>query len=250
MSADAIVAVSGEVSQLLPQAKVDNTDSGPARFGKYDEQYVLSVFPDMGVAALEGSYFTVNNGQTGLATAATPVSFSATNPFLLIYNSANPANPIAASIILDYAMLLNTAAGTAGVNVQFAITLDAGNRYSSAGTDLTNLVVNPNGFASAAKSVAKVYGGNITASAATAAVRTLVGNRWMKGAIPVAGDQYTVKFGGVDAPTFIGISTILFSLNNVPKVVVPPGWSMLLHIWLASQSAASSYAPEVGWIER
>jgi len=249
MSSDAVVGLVGDISQSLPQAKPDGVDSGKLRMGKYDELYAVTAFPDMAVMALEGSYFTVNNAQTGIATAATPTAFSATNPFLVIYNTENPANALAKDIILDYVSLLATAAGTAGASVQIAVTLDQGNRYTSGGTDLTSLVVNPNPrFTN--KSAAKVYAGNLTASAATTAVRAVVGNRYCKGAIPVAGDNYLMKFGGIDAPSFIGISTILMSLNNLPKVIIPPNWSAVVHLWLPSQSAASSYAPELGWVER
>lgn len=235
-------------SRNLPQAVID-AQPVLSRGDRYGAAHVSNVYPDMAAAAEEGAYFTVNNAQTGIATAATPVSFSATNPFLIVYNRETASNPAAKRIILDYAMLLPTAAGTAGANVQFAVTLDSGNRYSSGGTELTTLIVNPNGDASGT-SVAKVYAGNLTATAASALVRTVVGQRYMKGAIPVIGDTYTIKFGGVDAPSFIGISTILTSVNNVPKVVIPPGWSAIVHLWLTSQSAASSYAPELGWVER
>lgn len=100
------------------------------------------------------------------------------------------------------------------------------------------------------KSALLVYAGNLTASAATAAVRTLVGNRFMKGAIPVAGDTYTVRFGSADMADQIGVSTNVFSTNNVPPVAIGPGQSALIHLWFPSQSAASSYAPELSWWER
>ena len=236
-------------ARSLPSATPDSRSSvGPPRGWKYLEQVVVPLIPDMGALAEEGSYFTTNNAQTGLATAAAPTAFSATNPFLLIYNKAS-AGELAKRIIMDYALLLATAAGTAAASVQFAVTIDAGNRYTSGGTEITANIVNPNGDVGTG-SIAKVYAGNITASTATAAARTIVGNRYMKGAIPVAGDSYAVKFGGVDCPSFFGISTILFSLNNVPKVVVPPNWSALLHLWFPSQSGASSYVPELGWWER
>lgn len=250
MGADAQVVVSGEISRILPQGKGDNQESGPARMWRYDEQVMVPLLPDMAALAEEGTYWTVNNNQTGIATAAAPTAFSATNPFLLIYNTAVPSNPLAPRIVLDYANLLATAAGTAGASVQFAVSLDQGNRYTSGGTEISNQVTNPNGDVSGNKSVAKIWAGNITAAAASTAVRSIVGNRYMKGAIPVAGDTYTIKFGGVDAPHFFGISTILFSVNNVPKVVIPPNWSCLIHLWLPSQSGASSYAPELGWYER
>lgn len=210
------------------------------------ETLVRDISPDQFAIADIGQYFAANNAQTGIATAAAPTSFSATNPFLAIVNkdSVNGKN-----IYLDYVTLLATAAGTAGASLQVAVTLDNTNRYTSGGTDITANIVNTNGNAGT-KSIAQVVAGNITASSATGNVRTVVGNRFLKGAIPVAGDEYTLKFGGVDAPAAIQISTISKVAINVPKIVIPPGWTALIHIWLPSQSGASSYAPELGWIER
>jgi hypothetical protein len=216
-----------------------------ARAGRYGETYASLIVPTKHVLADQGSYFTTNNNQTGIATSATPTSFSSTNPFLTIYNTAQANNPLSPRIYLDYATLLATAAGTAGASVQVAIALDAGNRYTSGGTALTPIKTNSAGPGS----VAQIYAGNITAGAASGYVRYPVGNRYMKGAIPVAGDQYTLAFGSVDAPATFAISTILFSTQPVPPVVINPGETALIHIWLPSQSGASSYAPELGWWE-
>lgn len=210
------------------------------------ETLVRDITPDMfGIADL-GQYFAANNAQTGIATAAAPTAFSATNPFIAVVNkdSANGKN-----IYLDFVTLVATAAGTAGASLQVAVSLDNTNRYTSGGTDITTNIVNTNGN-SGTKSIAQVVAGNITAAAATGNVRNVVGNRFLKGAIPVAGDEYTIKFGGVDAPATVQISTISKVVINVPKIVIPPGWTALVHIWLPSQSAASSYAPELGWVER
>lgn len=235
--------------RALPDAQSDGIQVPELRATRYDELMIQNMQPDFGAIAEEGTYLTVNNAQSGLATAAAPTAFSATNPFLVIYNSEGASNPLAKRIIMDYAAFLATAAGTAAASVQFAVVLDQGNRYASGGTEITPNIVNVNGD-HGKSSIAKVYAGNITASAASLAARTVVGNRYMKGAIPVAGDLYTVKFGGIDSPNFIGISGILMSLNNVPKIVIPANWSLLVHMWFPSQSGASSYAPEAGWIER
>jgi hypothetical protein len=231
-------------------AQADGAQSSAAgqRYGRYGEGYALSLFPDMGVLADEGTIFTVNNAQTGLATAAAPTSFSATNPFLLIYN--RDAQPNGKRIYIDTATLVATAAGTAGANLQCAVSVDSGNRYSSGGTEITSAIVNPN-FDATSGSVARVWAGNITATAASSSVRNIVGNRYLKGAIPAAGDTYILKFGGVDAPLLTGSAGSLFTMvQNVPKIVVGPNESAMLYIWLASQTAASSYLPEMAWVER
>jgi hypothetical protein len=201
--------------------------------------------PTKHVLADEGSYFTANNAQTGVATAAAPTSYSATNPFVMIANTASPSVPNSPRIYIDYLTLLATAAGTGGASLQVAIYIDNIQRYTSGGTALTPVKANSAGNAS----VAQIYAGNITAAAAGLQARTIVGNRYLKGAIPVAGDTYTLQSGSVDAVTTFGVSTILFSLQNIPPVVINPGETALVHLWLPSQAGASSYAPELSWWE-
>lgn len=194
--------------------------------------------------SLIGNYFACTNDQTGLATAAAPVSFSATNPFLVIYNSPNVADE--KDIILDSVALSATATGSAGASVRAAVTIDDIKRYTSGGTDLTTKIVNTN-MKSAKTSVAKIYAGNLLAPAAHAA-RVLVGQEILKGAIPVVGDRYVMAFGKDGSDTAY-VATLTRSLVNLPPVVIGPGHSALIHLWLPSQSGASSYIPEVNWHE-
>lgn len=242
------MAMTGEVDRTLPHAELDGTDMD-VRLTRYRELTTQNMVRTKHPLADEGTFFTVNNAQTGLATAAAPTAFSSTNPFLLVYNQSAPSDDFGLRFYFDYLLLLATAAGTAAASVQFAITLDRGNRYTSGGTDLTANIRAVSQVTSRA-SLARVYGGNITASTATANARTVVGNRFMKGAIPVAGDQYKIAFGNTDTPDMLSISTILFSQNNVGPILLGPDESMLVHLWFPSQSAASSYAPEFNWWER
>lgn len=241
------VKVTGEVDRTKPHAELDGTDID-WRVSRYRELMMMPAVLTKHPLADEGSYFTTNGAQTAQATAATPTAFSATNPFLVIYNRSDPSDDFGQRIYLDYMTLIATVAGTAGVNVQFAITIDAGNRYTSGGIELTpNIVtVGP----TSTSTLARVFAGNITAAAASNLAKTVVGNRFMKGAIPAAGDTYTVRFGSASAIDMIGVSTNVFSTNNLPPVIIGPNQCALLHLWLPSQSAASSYLPELGWWER
>ena len=236
-----------EVDRTKPHPELDGTDTDP-RLSRYREQMVIPSVLLKHPLVDEGSYFTCNNAQTGLATAAAPTAFSATNPFLLIYNPSRPSDDFAQRIYIDYLMLLATAAGTGGTSLQMAVTRDNSNRYVSGGTELTLGITNTGPTSQA--SIAKVYCGNITASAATASAKTLVGNRFVKGAIPVAGDQYTFRSGSASMADGITISTIMANVQNLPPIVLGSDESLLVHLWLPAQSAASSFAPELGWWER
>jgi hypothetical protein len=237
----------GFVGRALPTVQSQDGANALAniRLDQRGNTYANLRIPTKHVLCDEGTYFTANNAQTGIATGATPTAFSATNPFITIANQASASVPGAPRIYLDYVTLLATAAGTAGASVQVAVYVDNIIRYTSGGTALTPVKTNSAGLAS----VAQVYAGNITAAAAGGQVRAIVGNRYLKGAIPVAGDTYTMQAGSVDSTTSFGVSTILFSLQNMPPVIVNPGETALVHLWLPSQSAASSYAPELSWWE-
>jgi hypothetical protein len=198
----------------------------------------------------EGSYYTANNNQSGLATAAAQNAFSATaSAFLLIQNTGSASDPNAKRIYLDYVQLMCTAAGTNGTAIFAALVLDNTLRYSSGGTLLTNNNANMDVATSA--SVSKVYAGGgtpLVCTAATNNARTIVGQRLVKNAIGVANDSYLLQFGG-DLFASVSATTIITS-QNLPPVVIGPQQSAMLHIWLPSQSVASSYMPEVGWWER
>lgn len=240
----------GIVSRFLPQYQTDGPESEKAaRLGRDGSQFVQNLHPDFGGLADEGSYFNACAAapQTGIATAAAPTAFSATNPFFTIYNSENAGNPNAKRIILDFAALVATAAGTGGTSLQVAVTMDNTARYTSGGTALVPKSTNGDNNNG---SIATVFAGNITATAASSAVRNILGQRAFKGAIPVIFDTYMLKFGGVDQLPSITISTIAKVVEACPKVVIPPGWTALVHLWLPGQSGASSYIAELGWVER
>lgn len=240
-----------EVDRTLPHAELDGTDIDP-RLSRYRELMVIPSTLTKHPLPDEGTYFTANNAQTGLATAAAPTAFSATNPFLIIYNASNPSDDFAKRLYLDYIMLMSTAAGTAATSVQFVITRDTGNRFTSGGTDLTPNIVNLGPTSTA--SPTRVYAGNLTAAAASSVVKTLVGNRTMKSATapaPTALDQYTIRCGSTSSPDLLSLGgTQTMSTCNIPPIVLGPNESLLLHLFLPAQSAASSFAPEVGWWER
>jgi len=234
------------VARTRPAATLDSATPTPVRrTGRDGSDYVLPLMPTMAWLADEGSYRTVANAQTGLATAAAPTAFSATNPFLTIYNSDSIGGK---RIYLDYITLICTAVGTGAASIQAAVVVDTGNRYSSGGSSLTANVVNPN-MDVANGTIAVVNAGNVTATAASGAARTVIGQRALKGAIGVVGDNYTLAFGGVDKIANIVTATLTFSSQSAPPVVIGPGQTALLHLWFPSQSAASSYIAEAGWGE-
>ena len=247
---------------MLPQQDPDNErDGAPIRAGRYGEAYTLPLVRKSHSIADEGSYFVVNNAQSGITTG-TSSAFSATAPFFIISNSDSFGNSNQKRIYLDYLNLVTTTAGSAAsglVNIQMAIVIDNTLRFSSGGTVLTNNVVNPNMDAPAAKSVALVYAGALTATAASAAARTVVGMRILRPTVSgtvtdVVGETKNINFGGVEGSQNGSITVANANIIPVPAppIIIGPGQSALVYIWFNNGATvvAAAYAVEAGWWER
>lgn len=250
--------VRGLVGRLLPTLSNDDPDADkPVRLGRYREQYALSLIRKQHLLADEGTYFVANNAQTGIASVAA-ATFAATTPLIVIANSDAPGGK---RVYLDYITLVTTAAGgwgSAGVNTQLAIYTDSTDRYTSGGTSITANIVSPNSDVATSASVAKVRFGNITAAAATGAVRAVCGLRILRPAVSatvadVVGETKQLNFGGVEA--MIAGSITVANANQIPvplpPIILGPGTCCLIYYMMNGTSpSAASFAPEFGWFER
>lgn len=242
----------GIIARALPSPSPDGAESERIiRLGRYGAQFTIVEAFKSHTLADEGSYFTANNGSTGVATAAAPTAYSDTAPLFNIYNKANPADPNAKRIYLDYLRLLCTAGGTAGVSMQLQAKLDNRNNYSSAGTLLTP--VSPNGDLSPA-SIADIrfLPTNVAVSVNS---RTVIGHVALCPSLSAVFPTNTslgVSFGAVDGwCEAVSLSTTsILSMIGVPPIVIGPGQGLTIAFQITSQSAASSWAPEISWWEK
>ena len=252
------VELKGYVSRALPQGAPDTTES-QVRSGRYDELYVQPLVRKQHLLADEGTYFTTNNGQTGIASSV-GTAFSATAGFINIYNT-DTEGQTAKRLYLDYITLVTTAAGSfasAGVNLQIVMTLDTADRYSSGGTDISANIVNVNMHAPIRSSIAKVRCGALTLTAATGSARTVCGLRILRPVVSatvadVVGETKTLNFGGVEM-AYNGSITVA-NANQItmpmPPVIIGPQQSINIHFLMnGTTPAAASYAPEICWFER
>jgi hypothetical protein len=97
-----------------------------------------------------------------------------------------------------------------------------------------------------------------TGIAATGGVRVIIGNQNVipTQTTPLAvNTEVFLKFAGADAfqsfQTNGTAVTALFSVNakSMPPIVISPGWALSVQHLITSQSAASSWAFEAGWVE-
>lgn len=196
------------------------------------------------------SYFTANNGSTGVATAAAPTSFSDTAPFCVITNGT-AAGASSKSMYLDWIRIFETVAGTAGVSMRLKAQLD--NTVATGGTLLVPKSSNSNDGNVSVASIRLLP----TGIAASSNVRIVVGDHFVvpTQTTPLAiFTEVFIKFGGVDGfgSVYTGAATAaVYSkmVYNWPPVVIGPGYALSLQHLITSQSAASTWAFEFGWAE-
>lgn len=249
--------IKGLVAKLLASSpNIDSQNIDVAlRLLSYGELAVQPMVRKNHLLVDEGSYFTANNAQSGLA--ITPAAaFAATTPFLLVFN-ANPAG--GKSIYLDYLALITTAAGSAASGltlIQAAAVVDIGNRLSSAGTALTAKNAN---MLSNQGSGAVITAGAPVATAASSSARTLVGLRSLRPTVSgtvadVVGESKLMNFGGVEGGSAGSITIANANIIPIPMpaLVIPPQCSGLIYVFYAAAGTpvAASYAPELGYFER
>ena len=256
MSLSPQALIKGLVSRILPTINPDSSNSDVAlRQASYGEIYSQPLVRKAHNLADEGSYFLFNNGQAGI-TPPLGTAFSATAPALLIYNNST------LRAYLDYINLMNLVAvtctaGTAGqLDLNAAIVIDNGNRYASGGSALT-APISPNMASSASAATVSAYFGAITATAATTAARTVIGQRMVRplpvaGAMTVVGDNFLFNFGGVENAAAGSITVANANVIPVPcpPLILGPNQCALLYLWWAALTpagGAAGFLPELGF---
>jgi hypothetical protein len=240
-----------EARRGLPPPQTDGNNIGQ-RGGRYGETVGYQLTPKPYGLVEEGTQFIVTSPTpgTGIVTTAAVIALVDTSPFLLIYNAWATSDPKPRRIVLDYLKLQCTAPGTAGASLRYAVKRDVArsDRYTSGGSPL--VPVSCNGDASEV-SKATVYAGAIVAAAAPQSV--LLGSGLLRPVIPVVGDTYLLNFGATD-PNLGALAPAGAAIANVaaphPMVAIGPQQWAAIHLWLPSQSAASSYEIELSYFER
>ena len=253
------------VARALPQAAADGPESErTVRGGRYGELSMLSMVRKAHLLAEEGTYFTANNGTTGI-TGQTDTAFTAIHPTISIYNSDSPGNSQAKRISLDYIHLLS---GTAFTNATsntgtFAAVVTDSQDGVTGGTLLTNNCVNQD--VPKSSSVAIIRVGALVAPTASASSRTIVGQRLVRAPVSATAltlanlDMFHLNFGGVEpnmalpnAASATLEANVVGRIIPLPPVVIGPGQSAWIYVFSVSGGAvtAGTFLPELGWWER
>jgi hypothetical protein len=238
----------GVVSRALPSISTDNTQQ-PLRLGSYGELMTQPAGNWRHTLAAQGSYFLAQNptidASTTLAGHAAPVLANLyTKPFFFMRNDAGSSSQ--KRIYLDYIYIQVITAGANGTSDNWAAECDTGaTRYSSGGSALTT--VNPN-MQSSATSLCTVYGGAVTAAAATTSQRKM-GHGVFRPAIAVTGDKYLFKFGADPMENNVVATATTHHVVPMAPVVLGPTDQFLLHLYAPAQDAAAVYKLQAAWWE-
>jgi hypothetical protein len=252
----------GLASRVLPPANPDTLQQDiAARFDRYGGVFTQPAVRKTHALIDEGSYFLVNSGSQAGILSSPATGFVATTPALIIANIDSPTSPNYKRINIDFLNLVTTVVGSAAsglVNLQAALYLDNGNRYSSGGTEITANIVSPN-MDLTPRSIAKAYFGALTATAATASARAICPLRVIRPAVSgtvmdVVGETKWFNFGGVEGALngSITIANANFITVPMPGISIGPGQCALLYLWqnVGGTNVAATYAPELAWWER
>lgn len=218
----------------------------------------------------EGTYFkactpaTTNGASTSSYLSAPALTNftgigAAQSPTIAILNSSG--NPLHA-VCLDHVRFMVTSASgsTTGGRVNYAVTTNTYDRFSSAspGSPLTPVPVNSS---STAVSAAKLYTGNSTQSISLGGFTGTILALHSKGkfkdygnvatAAPsfVVGDIYTLDFGdhAVKGQEFTSSNAAQYSACTGP-LIIGPGQFVAIQIWAAVGTA--TFDIDMGWWER
>ncbi len=241
--------IQGFVSKLRPSFNTDGFNTSvSARQGSYGELMTQPMVRKSHNLADEGTYWTASSATGIVPTYGTTIT--ATSPFISIYNGNT-----ATSVGVDYVALTAIVAGaqtTAAGYTGIQIVVDTGNRYSSAGTQLTPVNVN---LLQAASSNVIIWCGALVATAASGSARTIVTSRNIRPSVSstvinVVGDMNLLNFGSVEGATgSIVVANANIMPQAFPPLVVAPLSTALIYIYypILTAPSAATYAPEVGF---
>jgi hypothetical protein len=236
--------ISGIVrARSLPSATSDGSTT-QTRLGRYGELFAIPLTAGTYGLADEGSYFHAMTATPGTAyslTGATQTSWVATTPTFVMRNTSSEVTTT--RMYLDFVRVVFATAGTAGTRVEGAAIIDNGDRYTSGGTALT--AYNLNADSSGSSGVAELFAGAITAPAAITPRYTC--RFTLKTAIPAVGDTMLINFGAITSSAVVANSA---PAATCPPVVLGGNDSVLLYLWLPSQTAAPTGEIDAGWWER
>lgn len=241
----------GEVRRQTPEIYGDAHEA-EVRQEKTGGIYVQPIMQTKHILADEGKYFVAmtTNGGTGVICGTNTVAnVETTGNLVYIKNNAASGEVSSTRMYLDYIRIIVNTIGTGGTAMQCYGRLDNHpTKYTSGGTVL--FPVSPN-MDSSAQSNGYIVVGNLVTLAATTSSR-MVHRNVMKQAAQVIGDEYIIKYGGVDISDSAlagGSTPSRFCIPAAP-VCIGPQQCYTLNVWNMAHTSGPAYEIEIGYWER
>ena len=251
------------IQRALPPPQIEGLEQETIQRGsRYGDGHVISIFPNDVALADEGSLFVASTapGQAALQ-AGIFAAFSALTPQFVVYNGDTPG-PQAKRVMLRKLKLRVLTVGTSGVDFGYAVLLDPIARIPSTlsptqgfGPGTAGANTGYRAFAMPCNSdqnnlpVGQVYftfgttgaTGGMTVPAASANMRVIVGNGFLKSTALVAKDVVTLMFGSADDGGVVqGASASAHVVDTAPPVIIGAGHTALIYLWSTSNITAGN----------
>jgi len=227
-----------------------------SRTNRYGEGFNVPIISTGHPLVREGSYYTTTvqaeGGTPGTAVAQTTsiTSFNdLTGAVVAIQNHDTPGRPGAKRTYVDMIRLTLATAATSATALHAAIRLDNTLRYASGCAQFQCENAN---FAYPSSKITKIYIGALTLAAASQRVRTFT-YKQLRSVIPVIGDSFAFTFGPIDKASAGAVinGTNPQDYNIVcPPLIIEPGCTASLHLWMPALAAAPTWVPEIWHYER
>ncbi len=244
--------IRGLANRLKPAKAADATYPS-MRVDGYGHQILNPYYDGLQASAEEGSFYVATNPTMGTAiVVSTSITAYAETAgavgFGLIIRNAASAGDSAKRIIMSHIKLMIVQVPTSATSWQYVLMLnDNPLFYTSGGSDIVPVAVNPD--VAARSSVAVVKFGALT-TAVPGSDKRYVGRGTFRGVIPTTFDEMSIMFGRHGSGSMASAAASGRQTCFNAPVVIPPGYSLGLSMFGASNGAAPTFEFEIGWIER
>jgi len=239
------VRLQGTVRRSTVPGTTEDGSLAYSRHSRHGEQVVQPIGGDRYPLCDEGSYFVATNATPGTAIAGIAAANGYDDTEALLYLRNTHASK---HLYLDYLRLNTVVAGANGSNFSYAVDVATGLTYASGGTAITP--VDTNRETNNTAPVTCYFGAVVTTTGTT---EKIMSHGLLRTVLKVIGDQYLLTFGdGPIAPaTTIMEATAQASVQrSCPPIIVPPGHSLCVREFAASQDGAAQYEFELGFWAR
>jgi hypothetical protein len=234
----------GWVSQVAPIPRDDTVgiDLAPPRLSRRGEPYVASVVPDKKLLADEGRYYAISQPTIGtqlIHPGAGNTSFLDTRP-IMYFENREPG----AVLFVDFLTFSYFGGGLPAVtNLHWAVVLDLPRRFTTDNTILPPVgATNSGARFSAANILVKAQNSATSSVMSASSPRKKIVGRGMT-LLGVSADDSVLLFGARSTgarPGLIGTQAAIGRYVTVfPPVAVTTGFSLTIHLWLASAASGN-----------